>query len=181
MTHGRSPSLDWDLGRSRGRATKRWPVYDEDVIDLTVAEMDLPVAQPVLDAVSDAAQRQSFGYPIPGVRSALPEIATKWLADTLGLSTELEAIHLLPQLMRGISNSPRLYTPEASPAVVPTPTYRSFFGGPQDSRTPGTKSSRPRCCAPEMATSWISSVRHQRRDPRPAAIRRRIHPLRGDR
>jgi len=34
--------------------------------------------------------------------------------------------------MRGISNSLRLYTPEGSPVVVPTPTYRSFFGALQD-------------------------------------------------
>jgi len=72
MTHGRSPSLDWDLGRSRGRATKRWSMYDADVIDLTVAEMDLPVAQPVLDSVSDAVQGSPSVIRSPAIVAPFP-------------------------------------------------------------------------------------------------------------
>ncbi len=128
MTDARYAGLDWDVARSRERRTKRWSVYGPDVLDFTVAEMDLPVAEPIMAAVRDAVERQSFGYPIPDTRSDLPEIAAKWLVAHHGLATEPAAVQLLPELMCGITNSVRLFTRPGSPVVVPTPTYRSFFG-----------------------------------------------------
>ncbi|WP_028921700.1 MalY/PatB family protein [Pseudonocardia acaciae] len=128
MTDSPYPDLDWDVTRSRARRTKRWSVYGPDVLDLTVAEMDLPVAEPIMDAVRDAVERQAMGYPVPPARSGLPEVAAKWLTTVHGLATEPDGVGLLPELMRGITNSLRLFTPPGSPVVVPTPTYRSFFG-----------------------------------------------------
>lgn len=128
MTDARYAGLDWDVARSRERRTKRWSVYGPEVLDLTVAEMDLPVAEPIMAALRDALERQTFGYPIPRTRSDLPDIAAKWLVEHHGLATEPAAVQPLPELMRGITNSVRLFTRSGSPVVVPTPTYRSFFG-----------------------------------------------------
>jgi len=128
MTDVRYAAFDWDVARSRERRTKRWSVYGPGALDLTVAEMDLPVADPIMAALRDAVDRQAVGYPIPRAQSDLPDIAAKWLAERHGLTTEPGAIQLLPELMRGITNAVRLYTRPGSAVVVPTPTYRSFFG-----------------------------------------------------
>ncbi|WP_051899110.1 MalY/PatB family protein [Sciscionella sediminilitoris] len=128
MTEARYAGLDWDVARSRERRTKRWSVYGPEVLDLTVAEMDLPIAEPIMAALRDALQRQTVGYPIPASASDLPEIAAGWLTERHGLAAEPAAIGLLPELMRGITHSIRLFTEPESPVVVPTPSYRSFFG-----------------------------------------------------
>src|SRR5699024_4589921 len=70
---------DWTIDDSRARGCKRWSVYPEGTIDLTVAEMDLPVAEPIVAAVQSAVGRQAFGYPIPDGDSALPELCSRWL------------------------------------------------------------------------------------------------------
>ncbi|MEU4893436.1 aminotransferase class I/II-fold pyridoxal phosphate-dependent enzyme [Streptomyces sp. NPDC044780] len=128
MTHAHAAEFDWDVSRSRARRTKRWSVYGDDVLDLTVAEMDLPIADPIMAVLKEAVERQSFGYPVPRARSPLPEIAARWLTEHHGLATEPAAVHLLPELMSGITNAVRLFTRPGSAVVVPTPTYRSFFG-----------------------------------------------------
>ncbi|MGV9803016.1 MalY/PatB family protein [Mycobacterium sp. NPDC003449] len=125
-------AFDWNLERSRSRGTKRWSVYGPDVIDLTVAEMDLPTAGPIVDAVRAAVDRETFGYPIPPRGSGLLEIAAGWLGRQHGLTVDPAGIAILPELMRGITNALNLYTPAGSPVVVPTPTYRSFFGAIQN-------------------------------------------------
>ncbi|MER6948239.1 aminotransferase class I/II-fold pyridoxal phosphate-dependent enzyme [Nonomuraea sp. NPDC000554] len=123
--------LDWDLERSRARRTKRWSQYDRDIIDLTVAEMDLPVAEPVLAAVEDAVRRQAFGYPVADERSDVPQAASEWLTEEHGLTVGPDRVRLLPELMRGVTMSLRHLTRAGSPVVVPTPVYGRFFDAVQ--------------------------------------------------
>ncbi|MFI7154523.1 MalY/PatB family protein [Nonomuraea sp. NPDC050022] len=119
--------LDWDLERSRARRNKRWSQYDRDIIDLTVAEMDLPVAGPVLAAVQDDVRRQAFGYPLADELSEVPQVAGEWLTEVHGLTVGPDRVRLLPELMRGVTMSIRHLTRAGSPVVVPTPTYGRFF------------------------------------------------------
>ncbi|MFI6900623.1 MalY/PatB family protein [Nonomuraea sp. NPDC050394] len=119
--------LDWDLERSRARRNKRWSQYDRDIIDLTVAEMDLPVAAPILAAVQDDVRRQAFGYPLADELSEVPQAASEWLAEEHGLTVAPDRVRLLPELMRGITMSITHLTRADSPVVVPTPVYGRFF------------------------------------------------------
>ncbi|WP_157246747.1 MalY/PatB family protein [Nonomuraea typhae] len=119
--------LDWDLERSRARQNKRWTQFDRDVIDLTVAEMDLPVPGPVLAAVQDAVRRQAFGYPVADELSEVPQAASEWLTEEHGLGVGPDRIRLLPELMRGVTMSVTHLTRAGSPVVVPTPVYGRFF------------------------------------------------------
>ncbi|MEV4890361.1 aminotransferase class I/II-fold pyridoxal phosphate-dependent enzyme [Nonomuraea sp. NPDC055795] len=119
--------LDWDLERSRARRNKRWSQYDRDIIDLTVAEMDLPVAAPILAAVQDDVRRQAFGYPLADELSDVPQAASEWLAEEHGLTVAPGRVRLLPELMRGIIMSITHLTRADSPVVVPTPVYGRFF------------------------------------------------------
>ncbi|MFI6300032.1 MalY/PatB family protein [Nonomuraea sp. NPDC050790] len=119
--------LDWDVERSRARRNKRWSQYGRDVLDLTVAEMDLPVAAPILAAVQDDVRRQAFGYPLADELSEVPQAAAEWLAEEHGLATDPDRVRLLPELMRGIVMSITHLTRAGSPVVVPTPVYGRFF------------------------------------------------------
>lgn len=119
--------LGWSVERSRARRTKRWFQYDRDTVDLTIAEMDLPIAEPVAAAVADAVARQAFGYPVPDERSGVPEAASAWLAGQYGLAVDPGRIRLLPELMRGVVQAVAQLTRPDSAVVVSTPVYGRFF------------------------------------------------------
>jgi cystathionine beta-lyase len=101
-------------------------MYPADVIDLTVAEMDLPVAGPIMAAVRDAVERQAFGYPLPDHASELPAVAASWLADQ-GLMVAPEQIRLMPDVIKGMVLGLRHFTAAGTPIVVITPTYSRFL------------------------------------------------------
>ncbi|WP_166998020.1 MalY/PatB family protein [Paramicrobacterium fandaimingii] len=117
---------DWTLDDSRARGCKRWGVYPQSTIDLTVAEMDFPVAEPILAAVRDAVGRQAFGYPIPDADSALPEICSRWLAGQ-GVNVPSRQVRLVSDIIKGLTNAIRYFTAPATPVAVITPTYSRFL------------------------------------------------------
>ncbi|OZM78134.1 MalY/PatB family protein [Pseudonocardia sp. MH-G8] len=117
--------LGWTAAHSRARHNKRWSVYPEDVIDLTVAEMDVPVAGPIMVRLRDAVERQAFGYPLPDAMSGLPEVAAQWLTDR-GLTVPAEQIRLMPDVIKGMVLAIKHLTPAGSPVAVITPTYSRF-------------------------------------------------------
>ncbi|MHA6632069.1 MalY/PatB family protein [Pseudonocardia sichuanensis] len=120
-----SDLMAWTVDDSRARRCKRWSQYPAEVIDLTVAEMDLPVADPVLAAVRDAVDRQAFGYPLPEHASRLPAVAADWLGSQ-GLPVPAEQVRLISDVIKAIVIGLRYLSPEGSPIVVITPTYSRF-------------------------------------------------------
>lgn len=117
---------DWTIELARARRCKRWSVYPDDVLDLTVAEMDFPTAEPVLDAIRDAVERQSFGYPIPDAHSDLPRIGADWLRGE-GLVVEPAQVRVISDIIKGLVNSIKYFTRPRSAVAVITPTYSRFL------------------------------------------------------
>jgi cystathionine beta-lyase len=117
----------WNIDKSRARGCKRWNQFDDGVIDLTVAEMDTPVAGPVRRAVVAAVERQAFGYPLADELSSVPGVTAEWLADQYGLVVNSDRVRLVPELMRGIIGALTHLTRPGSSVLVPTPTYGRFF------------------------------------------------------
>lgn len=50
------------LSELRLRKSTKWREYDPDVLPLPVAEMDYPIAQPIIDAVTEMMKRSDTGY-----------------------------------------------------------------------------------------------------------------------
>ncbi|MCW4457913.1 MalY/PatB family protein [Microbacterium sp. MPKO10] len=117
---------DWTIDDSRARGCKRWGVYPSSTIDLTVAEMDFPVAEPIQNAVQDAVGRQAFGYPIPDSDSTLPAVASQWLG-TQGVSVPPQQVRLISDIIKGLTNAIRYFTAPGTPVAVITPTYSRFL------------------------------------------------------
>lgn len=127
VTGSSQPQLIWSAETSRARGCKRWNQFGEDIIDLTVAEMDTSLATPIRVALAEAMDRQSFGYPVADEDSVVPTIAAEWLTTRHGLTVEASSIRLVPDLMRGIIGAVSHLTRPDSAVVVPTPTYGRFF------------------------------------------------------
>ncbi|GHH00165.1 MalY/PatB family protein [Streptomyces lanatus] len=113
------------LDRLRRRTSMKWRTYPDDVLPLWVAEMDVPQAEPVVRALTDALALGDTGYPAgTGYAEALAAFAEKrWGWD--GLAVERTAI--VPDVMLGVVEMLKLVTGPGDPVVVNSPVYPPFY------------------------------------------------------
>ncbi|MGP4090595.1 MalY/PatB family protein [Streptomyces sp. KR55] len=109
----------------RRRTSMKWRTYPDDVLPLWVAEMDVPLAEPVVRAVTDALAIGDTGYPAgTAYAEALADFAEKrW--GWAGLAVERTAI--VPDVMLGVVEMIRLVTGPGDAVVVNPPVYPPFF------------------------------------------------------
>ncbi|MFI9802770.1 MalY/PatB family protein [Streptomyces sp. NPDC052301] len=113
------------LEQLRCRTSMKWRTYPEDVLPLWVAEMDVPLAEPVVRAVTDALTLGDTGYPAgTAYAEALAAFAAKrWNWD--GIAVERTAV--VPDVMLGVVEMLKLVTGPGDPVVVNSPVYPPFF------------------------------------------------------
>ena len=116
----------WTVDDSRNRRLKRWSRTPEGVLDVTVAEMDFPVAEPVMAAVRDAVERQSFGYPLTEEHTRFQAVTAPWLRRH-GLSVPADHVFMISDVLRGQEVALDRFTRPDAPVAVITPTYSAFF------------------------------------------------------
>ncbi|GAB7035250.1 aminotransferase class I/II-fold pyridoxal phosphate-dependent enzyme [Streptomyces sp. NPDC021749] len=109
----------------RRRTSMKWRTYPADVLPLWVAEMDVPLAAPVVRAITDAVALGDTGYPAgTAYARALAGFAReRWGWD--GLAVERTAI--VPDVMLGIVEVLKLVTRPGDPVVVNCPVYPPFY------------------------------------------------------
>lgn len=95
------------------------------MLPLWVAEMDVPLAEPVARAITDAVARGDTGYTAgTAYPQALAEFAARrWGWD--GLAVERTA--LVPDVMHGVVEALRLVTEPGDAVVVNCPVYPPFY------------------------------------------------------
>lgn len=120
-----NPLRQLTLDELRRRTSLKWREYPDDVLPLWVAEMDVPLAEPVARAITDAVARGDTGYPAgTGYPRALAEFAgRRWGWD--GLAVERTA--LVPDVMHGVVEALRLVTGQGDAVVVNCPVYPPFY------------------------------------------------------
>jgi cystathionine beta-lyase len=103
----------------------KWRTYPEDVLPLWVAEMDVPLAEPIVRAVTDALALGDTGYPAgTAYAEALAAFAEKrWSWD--GLAVQRTAI--VPDVMLGVVEMLKLVTGPGDAVVVNSPVYPPFY------------------------------------------------------
>ncbi|MGW3169490.1 MalY/PatB family protein [Streptomyces sp. NPDC001153] len=113
------------LEQLRRRTSMKWRTYPEDVLPLWVAEMDVPLAGPVVRAVTDALALGDTGYPAgTAYAEALAAFAAeRWNWD--GIAVERTAI--VPDVMLGVVEMIKLVTGPGDPVIVNPPVYPPFF------------------------------------------------------
>ncbi|MFE9774675.1 MalY/PatB family protein [Streptomyces sp. NPDC005931] len=109
----------------RRRTSIKWRAQPEDVLPLWVAEMDVPLAGPVLRTLTRALELGDTGYPAgTGYAEALAAFAAeRWAWD----GPAVERTALVPDVMRGVVETLRLVTGHGDPVVVNPPVYPPFF------------------------------------------------------
>ncbi len=107
----------------RRRTSRKWRAYPDDVLPAWIAEMDVPLAEPVARAVTDAIALGDTGYPVgTGYAEALTDFAKRrW---DLSLSVERAAV--VPDVMLGIVELLKLFTGPGDAVVINPPVYPPF-------------------------------------------------------
>ncbi|MET7326232.1 aminotransferase class I/II-fold pyridoxal phosphate-dependent enzyme [Streptomyces sp. NPDC005549] len=109
----------------RRRTSMKWRTYPADVLPLWVAEMDVPLAGPVVRAVTRAMELGDTGYPVgTAYAEALAAFAGKrWGWDDLAV----ERTAIVPDVMLGVVEMLKLVTGPGDPVIVNPPVYPPFY------------------------------------------------------
>ncbi|WP_052664501.1 MalY/PatB family protein [Nitriliruptor alkaliphilus] len=120
------PLRSLTLDQLRARTSLKWRAYAPDVLPLFVAEMDAQLADPVIDAVTQAVTTGDTGYPAgrEGYVDALAGFADQRWGWTFDRSTTA----LVPDVMGGIVEVLRLTTDPGDTVIVNPPVYPPFYG-----------------------------------------------------
>ena len=113
------------LAELRCRTSTKWREHPPDVLPLWVAEMDVPLAEPVQRVLHDAVARGDTGYPSgTGYAEALAAFAAeRWAWDDLDVARTAQ----VPDVMLGIVEVLELLTAPGDAVVVNCPVYPPFY------------------------------------------------------
>ncbi|MFE0192681.1 MalY/PatB family protein [Streptomyces sp. NPDC058989] len=113
------------LDELRRRTSLKWRTHPADVLPLWVAEMDVPLAAPVVRAITDAVGLGDTGYPAgTAYAEALAGFARRrW--GWHGLAVPRTTI--VPDVMLGIVEVLKVVTRAGDPVIVNCPVYPPFY------------------------------------------------------
>ncbi|MEW2380071.1 MalY/PatB family protein [Micromonospora sp. NPDC047812] len=121
----RNPLTLLTLDELRQRTSVKWRMFPPDVLPLWVAEMDVPLAPPVADALRRAVDLGDTGY---SYGTAYAEAVGDFAARRWGWP-DFRVAHtsVVPDVMMGIVEVLRLVTDPGDAVVVCSPVYPPFY------------------------------------------------------
>ena len=115
-----APSLD----QLRQRTSEKWRRYPADVLPLWVAEMDVTLAAPVVEALVAAARAGDLGYPAP---TRYLEALASFAARHWGWELDVSRAQAVGNVMGGVSAAVSVLTEPGDTVVVNCPVYPPFY------------------------------------------------------
>src|SRR5262249_21384760 len=113
-----------DLAVLRQRRSAKWRTYPKDVLPLTIAEMDFPIAEPVAEALRAAVSRSDTGYAMPGPE--LGDAVAKFATARWGWPVEPGSVTAVPDVSVGSVELLRVCCPPGEAVVINPPVYPPF-------------------------------------------------------
>jgi len=124
----------------RGTSSEKWERYaGRDILPLWVADMDLPTAPFVLDAVRERLEHPILGYTAPPAR--MVEAFVAWLHRRYGWHVDEDWLVWIPGVVTGFNVAARAAAVEGRDLVVPAPVYGPILKVPASSGLRGVISS----------------------------------------
>lgn len=120
-----SPLTALTVEELRRRSSLKWRAYPPDVLPLWVAEMDVPLAPAVVDAIIAAARTGDTGYP---AGTAYAEALSDFAIQRWRWGFEVGQAALVADVMTGLMEMLALVTSPGDPVVVNPPVYPPFYG-----------------------------------------------------
>jgi len=126
--HARWDALGVDELRRRG--SLKWTAFP-DALGAFVAESDLGTAPCVRTALTDAVEREAFGYLPTRLVPELQEATASWYGRRHGHRVDPGSIQLVPDVLAAFEFAITRLSPAGAPVVVPTPAYMPFLDLPR--------------------------------------------------
>ena len=106
----------------RGTSSEKWEKYaGRDILPLWVADMDLPTAPFVLNAVRERLEHPILGYTAPAARMVDAFVA--WLQERYGWRVAEDWLVWIPGVVTGFNVAARTAAAEGDDLIVPAPVY----------------------------------------------------------
>lgn len=118
-------ALAADLARLRTLTGVKWTRYGADVIPSWVADMDLPTAPAIIDALSDLVERRDFGYHFSACAS-LPAAFSEWQAARHGWRPDSARVRVFCDVLQAVDLALWARTRPGDGVVLMTPVYPPF-------------------------------------------------------
>ncbi len=120
-----NPLTQLTLEQLRARTSEKWRAYPPDILPVFVAEMDVPLAEPVARAVTDAIALGDTGY-VSGTAYAeayADFAASRWGWDDIAIARTV----VVPDVMLGVTEVLLRFTDPGGPVVVTSPCYPPYY------------------------------------------------------
>jgi cystathionine beta-lyase len=114
------------LGTLRERRSEKWVLYEPDVLSLTIAEMDFPIAAPIREALIASIDRSDLGYAVPAPET-LSAALSAFARRRLNWSIDPEQVTVVPDVMLGLVELCRMLAAPGEAVGFATPAYPPFF------------------------------------------------------
>ena len=118
------PLSELPLDLLRRRTSIKWRAHPPDVLPVWVAEMDVPLAEPVVAALTAAIERGDTGY---AAGTAYAEAIAVFATGRWGWNIDVDRTAVVPDVMLGIVEVMKLVTDPGDAVVVNPPVYPPFF------------------------------------------------------
>jgi cysteine-S-conjugate beta-lyase len=112
-----------DEATLRLRRSAKWALYPPDVLPAWVAEMDYPLAEPIRRALREAIARDDAGY---ASAAGLGEAFAGWAATRWSWDVDPADVHLVSDVVTGITELLRAATSPDDGVVIEPPVYPPF-------------------------------------------------------
>ena len=145
-----------DLPTLKARGTMKWTRYADDVLPLWVAESDFDTCPVVRTAITDAVQREYFGY--RGAGNPVEESLSNFCARRYGWEIKSEWVRVVPDVVKGVAVAVDELTPAGSTVVITLPSYYPFFDVPKATNRPAAFV--PMTLRDKPATEGSNSAEH---------------------
>ena len=97
----------------------------EDTLPLWVADMDFPVAEPIIEALRNAVDHGIFGY--TDAKDSYYEAAKSWFSKRFDWSPKKEWLVRTPGVVFALNMAVKAYTNPGDSVIIQPPVYYPFF------------------------------------------------------
>lgn len=118
------PLRELGLADLRRRTSVKWRTHDDDVLPMFVAEMDVPAAPAVVEAVERAVRDGDTGY--PSVDPVYAQAWTDFARWRWGLDVPIERTAPVADVMTGVAVAIETVTSPGDAVVINPPVYPPF-------------------------------------------------------
>lgn len=119
-----NPLEQLSLDQLRTRRSAKWRAFGDDVLPLWIAEMDVPLADPIAEVLHDVVSSGDTGYP---AGRAFAQALAGFAQRRWNWEPDVRRTAMVADVMSGTTEALKLVTEPGDILVVSSPVYPPFF------------------------------------------------------